>query len=70
MPQTDAQKDTTVLLDEIIAGVPGNLTAVQAKLSELKDHRIIKEGDDDDIVNGGVNTTRGGIRPKHQPLIP
>jgi hypothetical protein len=70
MPQTDADKDTTVLLNEIIAGVPGNFTAVQAKLSELKDNRIIKAGDPDELQVGGLDTTKGAIRPKHQPLVP
>lgn len=70
MPQQDADKDTDVLIGEIKAGVPSNLTVVHHKLDELIDNRIIKENDDDDIVQGGVNTTRGGIRPKHQPLVP
>lgn len=67
---SDADKDTTVLLNEIIAGVPANLTAVQAKLAELKNSRIIKTGDPDELQVGGFDTTKGGIRPKHAPLVP
>ena len=68
MPQSDADKDTDVLIGEIQAGVPGNFTAVQAKISELIG-RIVKNGDSDDIVVSGTAVDRGGIRPKHTPLI-
>jgi len=60
-------KTTIELLDDIEA-TPLTSEAVTA-LNDLKD-RIIKEGDADDIVQGGVETTRGGIRPKKQPLVP
>lgn len=69
MPQQDQDKDTTVLLAEIKAGVPGNFTAIHGKLDELIDHRIIAQGEADDIQVGGQNTTRNGIRPKRHPLV-
>lgn len=70
MPQQDSDKDTMVLLAEIKTGVPGNLTAIHAKLDELINSREIKNGDPDDVQIGGLNSTRGAVRPKHQPLVP
>lgn len=69
MPQQDSDKQSDTLLSEAKAGVPGNLTAVHSKLDELIS-RVIKNGDADDIISGGVQQTRGGIRPQHAPLIP
>lgn len=69
MPQQDSDKDTMVLLGEIKTGVPGNLTAIHAKLDELNS-REIKTDDPDDVQIGGLNSTRGAIRPKHAPLVP
>lgn len=65
----DVTTKTTVELLDQIGSAPLNSTQ-QAAFNELKNSRVIKEGDDDDIVNGGVETTRGGIRPKHAPLVP
>ena len=70
MPQQDADKDTMVLIGEIKTGVPGNFTAVHAKLDEIINNREIKNDDPDDVQIGGLNSTRGGVRPKHQPLVP
>lgn len=67
MPDTTT-KLTTELMDQIGAGVLNS--SQQAAFNEMKNNRIIKEGDADDIVNGGVTTTRGGIRPHHTPLVP
>lgn len=47
---------------------PNNLLW-QAALDELKG-RIILENDPDDIVEQGVEVTRGGIRPYHSPHVP
>lgn len=70
MPQQDADKTTMTLLSEIKTGVPGNLTAIHAKLDELINSREIKANDPDDVQIGGENSTRGGIRPNHVPLVP
>lgn len=70
MPLQDADKDTDILLGEIKSGVPGNLTAIHAKLDELIDNRIVMRGDVDDIVIGDAEVNRGGIRPKHAPIVP
>jgi len=67
MPVQDKDKLTAVLLGEIKAGVPSNLTAVHAKLDELINFRIINDGDSDEIEQGGVELTKGGIRPEHAP---
>lgn len=70
MPQSDQDKTTMVLLGEIKTGVPGNLTAIHAKLDELINNREIKANDPDDVQIGGENSTRGGVRPLHAPLVP
>ena len=70
MPQQDSDKDTMVLIGEIKSGVPGNFTAVHAKLDELINFREIKNGDADDVQIGGLNSTRGAVRPRHTPLVP
>ncbi len=70
MPQTDADKNSDTLITEIKAGVPSNFTAVHAKLDEIINNRFIKSGDGDDIVSGGEQVTRNGIRPHHTPTIP
>lgn len=42
----------------------------QAAMNELVNFRIIKKDESDDIVQGGEKITRGGIRPKHAPIVP
>ena len=60
--------DTTQLLAQIGSGIlNGNQ---QAALNEMLNHRIIVKDDPDDVQIGGENSTRGGVRPKHQPLVP
>lgn len=67
MPLTDADKDTVVLLNEIKTHII-NPTYL-AKVNELLS-REIENGDPDELEVGGLETTKGGIRPKHQPLVP
>jgi len=67
MPQTDADKDTEVLLNEIKDFIV-NPTYL-AKVNELL-FRIIKNGDPDDLEVGNLKTTEGAVRPKHSPLVP
>jgi hypothetical protein len=62
-----ADKTTQELLTQIGAA-PLNASQ-QAALNEIVNNRIIKVGDSDDFVVGGVEATRGGVRPKHAPLI-
>lgn len=66
---SDADKQTDTLISEIKSGVPGNFTAVHAKLDEIINNRIIHNSDSDDIVQGATPVTRGGIRPHHAPAI-
>lgn len=63
MPQTDADKTTQQLLAELKAGIPGNLTALIAKVDELI-FREVKPNDDDDF-----EALRGGTRPHHLPHV-
>lgn len=67
MPQTDADKDSVVLLNEIKTFIV-NPTYL-AKVNELL-AREIQANDSDDIDVGGAHVTRGGIRPKHAPIVP
>ena len=67
MPQTDQDKDSIVLLNEIKTFIV-NPTYL-AKVNELL-AREIKNGDPDDLEVGNLKTTEGGVRPKHAPLVP
>lgn len=67
MPQTDADKSTMVLLNEIKTHII-NPTYL-AKVNELL-AREIKNDDPDELEVGGLETTKGGIRPNHVPLVP
>jgi hypothetical protein len=67
MPYDPQTKDTKELLDKIAEGM---LTSPQWQaLNELY-VREIKQGDSDDFVQNNKNITRGGIRPKHAPIVP
>lgn len=68
MPQTNAEKDTKQLLGELSQSLAGNQSLLD-KITELQ-YREIKSGDVDDLVQGGLAVTRGGIRPKHAPIVP
>lgn len=37
-------------------------------ISELS-NRVIKEGDDDDVIIGEIAVVRGGVRPYHAPKV-
>lgn len=64
MPVTNL--DTSELLDQISAGM---LSQPQSEaLTELY-ARVIKENDSDDHVVSSTPAWRGGIRPKHAPLV-
>ena len=67
MPQTNADKDTSILLAEILDGFANQ--TIKDKVIELQ-YRIIKEDDSDSIVQGGTEITKGGVRPKHIPIVP
>lgn len=60
------QDKTTEELLAMIGAAPLNSNQ-QAALNEMLNHRVIQANDDDDIVQGGVELTRGGIRPEHAP---
>lgn len=63
-----ADKTTEELLAQI-GGAPLNGNQ-QAALNEILTYRIIKDGDADDLEVGGLETTKGGVRPKRAPLVP
>lgn len=67
MPQTDQDKDSLTLLTELKNFII-NPTYL-AKVNELLG-REIKNGDADDVIVSGTPIDRGGIRPKHAPIVP
>jgi hypothetical protein len=66
MPSVENQ--TTKQLLQAIGAAPLNGTQ-QAALTELL-FREIKNGDPDELEVGGLETTKGGVRPHHAPLVP
>ncbi len=64
MPQTDADKETQTLLNEVKNGLTISQGSLKAKIEEILNNRII------DATDTGVDVQgRGGLRPTRAPIV-